>query len=91
MNKTDIHSKKFPALLIWVLLLALSLFIMGGFYNNWGNVTVRRNLMPSENGLQYSYLSFLQNDVSDDNPGPAVLIFHGNNDNAQSFSGWPLN
>ena len=66
MNKTDIHSKKFPALLIWVLLLALSLFIMGGFYNNWGNVTVRRNLMPSENGLQYSYLSFLQNDVSDD-------------------------
>ena len=90
MNKTDIHSKKFPALLIWVLLLALSLFIMGGFYNNWGNVTVRRNLMPSENGLQYSYLSFLQNDVSDDNPGPAVLIFHGNNDNAQSFSGWAV-
>ena len=90
MNKTGIHSKKFPALLIWVLLLALSLFIMGGFYNNWGNVTVRRNLMPSENGLQYSYLSFQQNDVSDDNPGPAVLIFHGNNDNAQSFSGWAV-
>jgi len=90
MNGNSIKLKKVPALLVWTLLLAVSLFIMQGYYTNWGNVKVRRNLTPSENGLQYSYLSFLQKDVSDENPGPAVLIFHGNNDNAQSFSGWAV-
>lgn len=80
--------KQKPALLIALVIFVVSVLIMNGFYTDWGKATVRRDYLLSENGHQYSYVSMVQKTSTDENPGPAVVMFHGNNESAQAFSSW---
>ncbi len=82
--------KKINPLVVSLAILALSLVFMFGFCTNWGNVRVSRNTMLSENGHEYSYVSFVQKSSSDENPGPAVVLYHGNNESAQAFGSWAV-
>lgn len=79
-----------PVLVISLALWVVCLFLMHGFLSDWGKAVVGRNTVQFENGLRYSYLSYIQKDATNENPGPAVVVFHGANDNAQGFSQWAV-
>ena len=88
MNQKERKPKS--VLLISLIVFLVSVLIMQGFYTGWGMAKVRREYILSENGLQYSYVSFVQKTSTDENPGPAVVMFHGNNESAQAFSSWAV-
>lgn len=79
-----------PALVVSALVLAVCIFFMWGFASNWGGVEIERNTGLYLNGERYAYVSYVQKDATSENPMPAVVILHGNNDNAQGFSGWAI-
>ena len=79
-----------PALVVSALILFICLFFMWGFSSDWGNVEVERNTGLYLNGERYAYVSYVQKDASIENQMPAAVILHGNNDNAQGFSGWAI-
>lgn len=86
-EKGKIH---IPALIVSALVLFVCVFLMWGFATSWGCVEIERNTGLYKNGERYSYISYVQKDATSENRMPAVVILHGNNDNAQGFSGWAI-
>lgn len=82
--------RKYPYFTISLVLWLISLILVSGFLSGWGSAKVSRNTVQFENGLRYSYLSYVQKSATNENPGPAVVVFHGKNDNAQGFSQWAV-
>lgn len=83
MRKTRI-----PAILASCIVLLASLICMWGVASSWGNVKISSDTILAGDGGRYRYLSYIQKSASEENPSPAVVVFHGNNDNAQGFSAW---
>lgn len=83
MKKTRV-----PALLISCVVLLASVLAIWATSSNWGTVKISSDTMMAGNGGRYRYISYVQKSASKENPSPAVVVFHGSNDNAQGFSGW---
>lgn len=82
------NGKKKLALPISACGLLICLIIMWGIISDWGAVRITRNSAYTSGGREYTYLSYIPQNVSDENPLPAVIVFHGGSDNAQNFAGW---
>ena len=90
MSNSSAKKFRIPAILVSAGILLLCLILMWGMISNWGSVRIRRNSALTSNGREYSYLSYIPKDASDENPYPCVIVFHGGSDNAQNFDGWQM-
>lgn len=80
--------KRISALVISCLVLVASFITMWVVASNGGSVKISSDTMLAGNGGRYRYLSYIQRTATKEDPSPAVVVFHGNNDNAQGFSAW---
>lgn len=79
---------RIPALLVSCVILLASLICMWETASCWGKVKISSDTMLAGDGGRYRYISYVQTSSTKEAPGPAVVVFHGNNDNAQGFSAW---
>ena len=91
MNKKEKkkeHAFRFFAISLAVMIVC-SVFIWG-FQTSWGDVTIKRLTLTSEDGTTVTTLVYIPKTATDDDPAPCVVIMHGRSNQAHSNDTWCL-
>ena len=75
--------------LCMALLLVVSVMIWG-FQTSWGDVEIQRLDLAGDNGTKISTLIYIPKNATNENPAPAVLVFHGRSNHAHSNDTWSM-
>ena len=76
-------------ILAMAVLLLSSIFIWG-FQTGWGDVRIKRISITGDNGSVISTLVYLPQNVSNEAPVPAIMMFHGRSNQAHSNDTWSM-
>ena len=71
------------------ILLVSSIFIWG-FQTAWGAVKIKRIAITGDDGSMISSLVYVPNGVSNDNPVPVAMMFHGRSNQGHSNDTWSM-
>lgn len=77
----------------WCITLAVVLvasIINWGVITGWGNVAIDRITLSGNDGAKFSGLVYRPANATDDDPAPAVIMFHGNAGNARNHESWAM-
>lgn len=75
--------------LLAAILLVLTI-VAWGITSSWGNVRISRTEFVSNGGATMSGWMFVPKGVTDENPAPAIVDFHGRNTTAYNLIGWAI-
>ncbi len=78
---------------VFLISFALLIFISvlnWGIVSNWGKVKIQRINIVGDNGYKYSALMYVPKDVSNANPAPIHVMFHGAAGNARNHESWSV-
>ena len=81
-------SSKFLIIALAVLLVLT--FLNYGVVSSWGKVRIERIKLMGDNGKEYSALMYIPKEATNENPAPAIIMFHGGNGNARNHEAWSL-
>ncbi|MCC8061237.1 MAG: alpha/beta hydrolase [Clostridiales bacterium] len=73
----------------FVVMLLVSL-LNWGIVSGWGAVRIDRIKLIGADGAEYSGFVYTPKDVTDENPAPGILMFHGNAGNARNHESWAV-
>ena len=77
----------------WCITLAILLIasvVNWGIISSWGKVDITRVTIPGDDGAKYSGLVYRPDNATDENPAPAIIMFHGNAGNARNHESWAV-
>lgn len=75
---------------ITLLILIIMSVLNWGVVTGWGNVRIDRIKIIGADGAEFSALVYVPKTVTDENPAPGILMFHGNAGNARNHESWAV-
>ena len=89
MEKTK-KSSAARALIISLVCMLLCSLLNWGVVTGWGNVKISRLNLIGNDGLQYSALLYVPKNATDENPAPAIMMYHGLSGSARNHESWAV-
>ena len=85
------HKKKIQKLFIISLVVTIIIAMLNfGVISDWGKVSITRRTLIDYNGNKLSTLFYVPDNATDDNPAPAIVMYHGNAGNARNHESWAV-
>lgn len=75
---------------ICMAVLVVSSIFIWGFQTSWGDVSIQRLRLTSDNGTVVSTLAYIPKTAANDNPAPVAVIMHGRSNQAHSNDTWSM-
>lgn len=92
---SEVHTSKrkrtsLRAFLISLVVLILCSVVNWGVVSDWGNVRITNVTVVGDDGKEYTALMYVPDEVSNENPAPAVMCCHGYSGNARNHESWAV-
>ena len=75
---------------ITLIIVLLASIVNWGVVTGWGNVTIDRLKLVGNDGAEFSGLIYRPANATDEDPAPAIIMFHGNAGNARNHESWAM-
>lgn len=92
---SEVHTSKRKRTSLWAFLISLVVLILcsvvnWGVVSDWGNVRITNVTVVGDDGKEYTALMYVPDEVSNENPAPAVMCCHGYSGNARNHESWAV-
>lgn len=89
-SKTNAKKQAVRFFCITMAILLVSSIFIWGFQTAWGAVKIKRVTITGDNGSMISSLAYVPKGVSNENPVPVVMMFHGRSNQGHSNDTWSM-
>lgn len=77
-------------LILAVAVLVISTFAAWFVASNYGKTEIKRYTVPAEDGMKMSYIAWVPENATNEEPAPAVVIFPGRSSNGHQLDNWAM-
>lgn len=89
-SKTNAKKQAVRFFCITMAILLVSSIFIWGFQTDWGKVKIKRVTITGDNGSMISSLAYVPKGVSNEDPAPVVMMFHGRSNQGHSNDTWSM-
>ena len=89
-SKTNAKKQAVRFFCVTMAVLLVSSIFIWGFQTDWGKVKIKRVTITGDNGSMISSLAYVPKGVSNEDPAPVVMMFHGRSNQGHSNDTWSM-